>query len=190
MNWPLAASAFGLIFLAELPDKTSAAILVMAGRARPLAVYLGACAAFAVQSAVAVLFGGFLSLLPDKAIHLAAGLGFLAMAVFLWLKKEDDDENAAESRKTSGFLNTAGAAFVLIFLADWGDLTQLATAALAAKSRAPWTVFGAATAALWAASGLTVLVGHYSRRILRPRAIQKAAALAFFAAAVFLMARA
>jgi len=190
MNWPLAASAFGLIFLAELPDKTSVATLILAGRGRPLAVYLGACAAFAAQSAVAVLFGSLLSLLPGKAVHLAAGLGFLAMAAFLWFEKEDAGESAAGSDGTSGFLNTAGAAFVLIFLAEWGDLTQLATAALAAKSRAPWIIFGAATAALWAASGLLVLAGHYSRRIVRPRAIQKAAALAFLAASAFFLAHA
>jgi putative Ca2+/H+ antiporter (TMEM165/GDT1 family) len=174
-------STFALIFLAELPDKTFFATLIMASKRSPLAVFLGAASAFAVQSLVAVAFGGAVSLLPPTIIHVAAGLLFLAFAVVMWMKKEESEEGIeAESKGMGkGFAPTVGAAFLMIFIAEWGDLTQLATAALEAKYRAPLTIFVAATLALWTVTALGATLGHHAKKVVKPRILQKVAAVAF-----------
>jgi putative Ca2+/H+ antiporter (TMEM165/GDT1 family) len=80
----LLLSVFAIIFVAELPDKTSLASLLLATRHKPLPVFLGASLALTVQSAVAVAFGHVLSLLPAKPVHIVAGLLFVGCAVAMW----------------------------------------------------------------------------------------------------------
>src|SRR5256885_9566723 len=79
----LGFTVFTVIFLLELPDKTALAALLLATRHRPLPVFIGAAAAFVIQSAVAVLAGSLLSLLPREPIRIGAGLLFLVMAALL-----------------------------------------------------------------------------------------------------------
>ena len=175
----LFASVFVLIFLAELPDKTAFATVLLATRRRPLAVFLGAAGAFAVQSLVAVAFGGVLSLLPARAVRVGAGLMFLGFAWAMWTRKEEGAEEAGEADDGAGFARAATASFAVIFVAEWGDLTQLATAALAAKHGRPLTVFLAATAALWGVAALAVAAGHQFSSRFEPRRLEKAAAVVF-----------
>jgi putative Ca2+/H+ antiporter (TMEM165/GDT1 family) len=180
------ATVFGVVFLAELPDKTALAALVLATRHRPLPVLLGAAGALTVQSGVAVAAGHVVSLLPARPVHVVAGLVFLLSAVLMWRRKEEEEEDEAKEveeaeskRPGNGFWRTAWLAFVVVFIAEWGDLTQLATAALAARYHAPWTVFGASALALWCVAALAVFVGHRAGRLLDPEVTKRGAAVLF-----------
>jgi putative Ca2+/H+ antiporter (TMEM165/GDT1 family) len=175
----LFASVFALIFMAELPDKTAFATVLLAVRRRPLPVFVGAAAAFAVQSFIAVAFGGVLSLLPARAVRAGAGLVFLGFAWAMWTREEEELPEVKASVEEEGFLRAAAAAFAVIFIAEWGDLTQLATATLAARHGRPVTVFLGATAALWCVSGLAVAAGRRLKASFDPRPLEKAAAALF-----------
>jgi Ca2+/H+ antiporter, TMEM165/GDT1 family len=175
----LAITVFTVIFLLELPDKTALATLVLATRHRPLPVFLGAAAAFVVQSAVAVAVGSLLSLLPRQPIRIAAGLLFLAMAALVirqnLRRKQVDQERQVEleDRRTRNPMLTA---FLVVFIGEWGDLTQLATAALQARYNEPVIVFSAATLALWSVSALAVGLGNRLGAWVPQRPLQLAAA--------------
>jgi len=175
----LFAAVFGLIFLAELPDKTILATVVLATRNPPLAVFFGVAGAFTFQSLVAVAFGSVLTRLPPQAVRVAAALLFLGFAVSMWLSRDEEGELRVQADDQGRFWRAAGKSFVVIFLAEWGDLTQLATAALVAKHGQPLTVFLGATSALWAATALAAAAGHKAGRHIRPRHLKKAAAIVF-----------
>jgi putative Ca2+/H+ antiporter (TMEM165/GDT1 family) len=183
----LLLSVYGVVFVAELPDKTALAALVLASRNAPLPVFLGTAAALTVQSVVAVAAGSLVSLLPSRAVHLVAGGVFLLSAIVMWVRKQGEDGPAPTAEKP-GFWRTAWLVFVVVFIAEWGDLTQIATAALAARYAAPVAVFVGATAALWSVSALAVLVGNRAGRLLSPRVTQKVAALVFALVGVALLA--
>jgi putative Ca2+/H+ antiporter (TMEM165/GDT1 family) len=183
----LALSVYGVVFVAELPDKTALAALVLASRNAPLPVFLGTAAALTVQSVVAVAAGQLVSLLPPGIVHLVAGAVFLVSAVVMWFRKQDDAEDAASTEKP-GFWRTAWLVFVVVFIAEWGDLTQIATAALAARYAAPLAVFVGATAALWSVSAIAVLVGNRAGKLLSPRVTQKVAAVLFAVVGAALLA--
>jgi putative Ca2+/H+ antiporter (TMEM165/GDT1 family) len=183
----LFASVFVLILLAELPDKTAFATALLATRRRPLAVFLGAAGAFAVQSFIAVAFGGVLGLLPARAVRVGAGLLFLGFARAMWTREDEASAEVEETGGRSGFARDATASFAVIFVAEWGDLTQLATAALAAKHGRPLTVFLAATSALWCVAALAVVTGHRLKSRLDPRRLEKAAAVLFAAVGLYFL---
>jgi putative Ca2+/H+ antiporter (TMEM165/GDT1 family) len=174
----IALSVFGVVFVAEIPDKTSLAALVLATRHKPLPVFLGAALALTVQSFLAVAAGQLLSLLPARPVHLGAGVLFLATSVVMWRRREDDDEGTGAAVPL-GFYRSLWLVFGVVFVAEWGDLTQLATAALAARYAAPVAVFLGATSALWAVVAIAVFVGSNARRFLAPRVVQRVAAALF-----------
>jgi putative Ca2+/H+ antiporter (TMEM165/GDT1 family) len=175
----LGLTVFTVIFLLELPDKTALAALLLATRHRPLPVFLGAAAAFVIQSAVAVAAGSLLSLLPREPIRIGAGLLFLAMAAFLIrrnLRRDEADEKRAVEQEEARHRRPFITAFSVVFVAEWGDLTQLATAALQARYQQPLIVFVAATLALWAVSAIAVLLGNRLGAWIPERPLQFAAA--------------
>ena len=176
-GWALFFSVFGVVFVAELPDKTALAALVLATRHRPMPDLLGTAAALTIQSVVAVVAGQLVSLLPQRPVHVFAGALFLLSAVLMWRRREDDD--VRERDGATGFWRSTWLAFVVVFVAEWGDLTQLATAALAARYRAPYVVFAGATAALWAVSGIAVFIGHRAGKLLDPKLTKRIAAVVF-----------
>jgi Ca2+/H+ antiporter, TMEM165/GDT1 family len=180
-DWRIFSTVFGVIFVAELPDKTAVAALLLATRYRALPVLLGAALALTVQSVVAVAAGGVLSLLPARLVHIGAGVVLLVSAVVMWRRKEEPAElGAVAAEKTEPtFLRAFASTFSLIFIAEWGDLTQLGTAALAARYRSPLTVFSAATLALWAVAALAVLVGNRAGALMNPEVTKRIAAVVF-----------
>lgn len=184
----LFVSTFALIFLAELPDKTVFATLLLATRHHPVAVFLGVAAAFLVQNAVAVLFGSFLALLPPDPVRVVAGLLFLIFAVLAWRRSPDEESGAgAAKRKALGFARTVLTSFTVIFVAEWGDLTQLAAATLCAKTAQPLTIFLAATSALWVVTALAIAVGNRAAKLVKPRLLERFAAVAFAGVGVLLL---
>jgi putative Ca2+/H+ antiporter (TMEM165/GDT1 family) len=180
-GYTLFATVFGFIFVAELPDKTALASLVLATRHRPLPVFLGAAMALAIQSVIAVAAGHLVSLLPATAVHVGAAILFLVSAVFMWRRRPDEEEEPKneEGEAVKGFFRAFWIVFTVVFIAEWGDLTQIATAGFEARYQSPVLVFAAATLALWAVAALAVLVGNRAGRLLDPRVTQRVAAVLF-----------
>jgi putative Ca2+/H+ antiporter (TMEM165/GDT1 family) len=187
-GWALFFSVFGLIFVAELPDKTALAALVLATKHRPLPVLLGAGMALTIQSVVAVAAGQLLSLLPARPVHIFAGGLFVVSAVLMAVRKEEAEEESRDARTGGGFWRSAWLVFAVVFVAEWGDLTQLATAALAARYHSPFVVFAGSAAALWAVAGLATLVGHRAGKLLDPEWTKRIASVLFAAVGVALLA--
>jgi Ca2+/H+ antiporter, TMEM165/GDT1 family len=179
------ATVFGVIFIAELPDKTAVAALVLATRHRALPVFAGTASALITQSLIAVAAGGVLALLPPRPVHIGAGILFLVSAVSMWASKEETEpsevegEDDAASWVEPSFWAAFLKAFAVVFLAELGDLTQLGTAALAARFRSPVTVFAASASALCAVAALAVFLGNRLRRLINPRHVQRVAAVIF-----------
>ena len=182
MEWLTAAlSAFAVIVPVELPDKTFVATLVLSTRFRPLPVWGGAVAAFGVQCAVAAAAGGVMSLLPQTPVRIGAALLFVASAVLLVRgaraadSAETEQERSYQSKITaaggSGW-RAFGASFGLLFLAEWGDLSQLLTAGLVAAGRPAVPVFLAAWAGLALVAGAGVLLGRVILRYVRLRVVR------------------
>jgi putative Ca2+/H+ antiporter (TMEM165/GDT1 family) len=189
VQWQLFGTTFALIFISELPDKTAFATLLLAAQGNPLAVFLGAAGAFVVQSLVAVTFGRLFSALPERVVHIGAGVVFLVLAILMWRKDTSAEEVQAGPKK--GFFQSAASAFVVIFIAEWGDLTQLATATLAAKyEAATLTIFVSATLALWVVTGIGVVAGHFAGRSIQPKHIQVLASITFAIAGIVLLIQA
>jgi putative Ca2+/H+ antiporter (TMEM165/GDT1 family) len=127
--------AFGVVVLVELPDKTLVATLVLSTRYRPRPVLLGVAAAFAVQCAIAATAGGLLTLLPRRAVE-AVVAGLFAVGAVLLLREslgEEDDVELAERRESMPAARIALTAFGVLFAAEWGDASQIATAGLVAR---------------------------------------------------------
>lgn len=164
-----AAVAFGSIFLIELPDKTFVATLVMATRFRPLLVWVGVSLAFLVQTLVAVALGGLLARLPRTPVEVFAMVMFL-IGGFLLLRgashATEEEEEAEEefgaktaTREAKGW-HVVTLCFGILFLAEWGDLSQILTASLVLKYHDPVSVFVGALLALVAVSGLAAALGR------------------------------
>jgi Ca2+/H+ antiporter, TMEM165/GDT1 family len=162
--------AFAVTFLAELPDKSMFASLVLATRYRSAAVWTGVAAAFTVHMAIAVTAGQLLALLPHRVVDgVVAGL-FVAGAVYLWVisfrpAHLEGADAAMEGGHPPSFVRVAATSFTVIFLAEWGDITQLTAANLAARYN-PLLVFTGATLALWTVAAIAVSVGAKSVNLI------------------------
>jgi putative Ca2+/H+ antiporter (TMEM165/GDT1 family) len=177
VNLTVVAVTFGVIFVAELPDKTMIATILLASRHKPLPVWIGAAAAMLVNSAVAVGAGRLLALLPHRAVETAVAVLFAAGALYLLLTREATAEHRAESeaRRASTDRHVALTAFGVIILAELGDLTQILTANLAAHYHQPWSVFVGSAAALVVVVGIGVIGGRALLRVLPLGVIRKLA---------------
>ena len=168
MQLAVIVAVFPIIFLGELPDKTMFASLVMSTRGRPAIVWLGAAAAFAVHVVIATTIGvALFHLLPQRALEAFVAAMFLAGAVLALREatKERKDEELVE-REVASHRRIAVTAFLVIFLAEWGDLTQILTANLAAHYHDPLSVGVGALLALWTVAGLAVVGGQSLLRVV------------------------
>jgi putative Ca2+/H+ antiporter (TMEM165/GDT1 family) len=178
MSVTAAVASYVAVLPAELPDKTILACLILASRYRPLYVFLGAATAFAAQVALAVAVGGALSLLPHRWVYAATAVAFLVGAVLLWRHhtEEEDDEVGRDGMRES-FWPVVGTAFAVVFLAEFGDLTQITTVSLAARFHDPYGVGIGATLALWTAAAAAVLVGWRLLKFIRVSWLTRGAAI-------------
>src|SRR5690242_20342888 len=151
MHPTIVAAVFPLIFVGELPDKTMFASLVLSSRGRPVAVWLGAAGAFLVHVVIAVTVGvALFKILPKRAVDVVVALLFAAGAAYaFWEARGHEEETELVERETSSHSRMVVSAFLVIFLAEWGDLTQILTANLAARYRDALSVAVGAVAALW-----------------------------------------
>jgi putative Ca2+/H+ antiporter (TMEM165/GDT1 family) len=177
MDLSVVAVTFGVIFVAELPDKTMIATIVLASRHRPLPVWMGAAAAMVVNSAVAVAAGRLLELLPHRAVESVVAALFAAGSLYLLLSSEASAEREGEEEAGHGSTDrhVALTAFGVIIVAELGDLTQILTANLAAHYHQPWSVFVGASAGLITVMAIGVIGGRALLRVLPLGAIRKIA---------------
>ena len=188
MSLTVVLTAFVLVLPVELPDKTLFASLVLATRFPHWPVFVGVGTAFGLQVAIAVTAGSLLSLLPDALVSGVVALLFLIGAVLLWRSANEGPEDAddvAEGKEGRSFLAVAAISFGVLFAAEWGDLSQLATAGLAARYDSPFSVFVGAWAALLVVSGLAVFLGKKLADRLPISLIRRVAAGLFLVFAVF-----
>ncbi|PPS67934.1 MULTISPECIES: TMEM165/GDT1 family protein [Streptomyces] len=176
------AVVFGVVFLAELPDKTALAGLVLGTRYRASYVFAGVAAAFALHVVLAVAAGSVLTLLPQQIVQALTGVLFLGGAAVLLLTKGGADGDA-EVRKpeNQSFWKVSGAGFMLILVAEFGDLTQIMTANLAARYDDPLSVGLGAVLALWAVAGIGIVGGKALMKKVPLRLITQIAALVMLA---------
>ncbi|MEU8031382.1 TMEM165/GDT1 family protein [Streptomyces sp. NPDC049099] len=174
------ALVFGVIFLAELPDKTALAGLVLGTRYRASHVFAGVAAAFLLHVVLAVAAGSVLTLLPQRLVHALTGVLFLGGAAMLLLKKDDGEEEIRKPADQS-FWKVAGTGFMLILVAEFGDLTQIMTANLAARYDDPVSVGLGAVLGLWAVAGLGIVGGKALMKRVPLRLITQIAALLMLA---------
>ena len=188
MSLTIILTAFVLVLPVELPDKTLFASLVLATRFPPLPVFVGVGTAFGLQVAIAVTAGSLLSLLPDALVSGVVALLFLIGAVLLWRSANEGPEDAddvAAGKEAHSFGKIAAISFGVLFAAEWGDLSQLATAGLAARYDDPFSVFVGSWAALLVVSGLAVFLGKKLADRLPIALIRRVAAGLFLVFAVF-----
>jgi putative Ca2+/H+ antiporter (TMEM165/GDT1 family) len=175
MDLGVIAITFGAIFVVELPDKTFIAALVLSTRYKPLAVWVGVGLAFLVQTIVAVTAGALATLLPDELIKSIAVAIFLIGAIVLFRtapgadaeEREQEEEYAAKATEARTGLKAVAASFLVLFAAEWGDLSQLLTISLVARYHDHVNVFLGAWGALLTVSGLAVIAGRVLLRYMR-----------------------
>jgi putative Ca2+/H+ antiporter (TMEM165/GDT1 family) len=176
ISFSVMALVFGVVFLAELPDKTALAGLVLGTRYRASYVFAGVAAAFALHVALAVAAGSVLTLLPQQIVHAVTGVLFLGGAAVLLMKKDEDEEEVRKPENQT-FWKVSGAGFMLILVAEFGDLTQIMTANLAARYDDPLSVGLGAVLGLWAVAGLGIVGGKALMKRVPLSLITKVAAV-------------
>lgn len=183
-------TTFCIIFVAELPDKTALATLILSTKYRARDVIVGAWLAFLVQTIVGVAAGSVLTFLPTQPIRIASGIGFLVFSFLAFRRKQEDE--LQEEEKASNVLAKSKRpiwliSFLVIFAAEWGDLTQLATAALVAQNRHPAEVGIGAVLALWAVTVLAAYSGAKIGRVLKPRLLNLLSGVLFAGIGLFII---
>jgi putative Ca2+/H+ antiporter (TMEM165/GDT1 family) len=191
MGLSVAATVFALIVPAELPDKTFVATLVLATRFRAVPVMVGAAAGFAVQAGIAVGAGSAVALLPSTPVHAVSAAIFALGAVLMLrpLESAEEEQREVEAEiadvpSEPSAMRIALTSFLVLFLAEWGDLTQLLTASLSAKYHQPISVFVGSSLGLITVAALGVTGGKAMLRVVPMHWVRRIAAAAFGAVAI------
>ena len=172
--------AFGTVFLAELPDKTMVASLVLATRfRRPFAVWVGVSGAFVLHVVLAVSIGSLLRRLPETPVKLAVAAMFFVGGVVLLRGNKEDDTDATEVPTDISFRRVALTSASVVGLAEFGDLTQLATAGIATRFSAPVAVALGAWCALATVAALAVTAGSWIIKHVPLHIVQRVAGAVF-----------
>ncbi len=185
MDWQPLLSTFGLLFLAELGDKTQLAVVTQVCRfRRPWAVFGGASLALSVITALGVLLGQTAGhLFPTDWVRPVAAAGFLLIGVWTlwssWRGGATEDPCPSDAPAPCSPWRAFGATFGLLFLAELGDKTQLVVLAQAAQAVSPWAVLAGAALALSVVTALGVLFGQGLLSLVPERWLRRAAGIAF-----------
>ena len=170
----VALTALGLVFLAELGDKTQLVVLTMGAGRRVVPTLAGLLATIALLQALAVGVGSLIAeAVPETALGIGSGLLFIAFGIWTWFIGDDDDHDNGNVGSLWSFL-------VAFFLAELGDKSSLATALLAATNSALWTWVGA-TLGFFAATVISLAAGNFLRSRVSPLALRRLGAIAFLA---------
>lgn len=189
MSWSAMLGAFGLVFLAELGDKSQLAVISQTCRHRVgLPVFLGSSAALVGISGLGAVSGRLLGrVVPQGILQIAGPLAFLVMGVLVWREASkchsddalDVDCDLGDGRPRLWNWQAFASSAALLFVAELGDKTQLAILGLASREAAPWAVFAGGSLALLAVTALAVVGGQQLCRLIPRRALLRAAAILF-----------
>jgi len=194
MNWNVLFSTFGLIFIAELGDKTQLAVIAQTCKYRcTWPVFLGGSLALTAVTALGVVGGQALGyMIPEMAIRLVAALAFVLMGGLVWREASKAgveaaadaaacDVGAASPTNQHKLWNwqAFGTTLTLLFFAELGDKTQLAVLGLASRQATPWAVFAGGALALTVVTALGVLGGQQLARLVPEKLLLKISAAAF-----------
>lgn len=181
MSWSTIFPTFSFIFLAALPGRTTFVMLLLATRSRALPVFAGSSVAFLIQSLISVFLGSLLGALPHHWVNLGSGLLFLIFSFRMWQERnavsEDDSKLANKIEKT--FWGASRNAFVAVFAAEWGDVSQLAIASVAAHYSDHVMVWVSASAALILITALAVGIGSHAHKVIHPKLIHSISTFVF-----------
>ena len=167
MHLAVIATVFAVVLLAELPDKTALASLILGSRYRPGYVFTGVAAAFGVHVVLAIAAGSLLGLVARRPLEvLVAALFALGAVLLLRGRHGGDDEHVDLRGRPPGFWRVSVTSFTIILVAEFGDLTQIATATLAARYHQPLSVGLGAVLGLWAVAALAILGGRGLLKII------------------------
>ncbi|GLZ52982.1 TMEM165/GDT1 family protein [Actinomycetospora sp. NBRC 106378] len=168
MSLAVTGIVFAIIFPAELPDKTALASLVLGSRYDPRPVFVGVAGAFLVHVCLAIAAGSLIALLPHRLVEGVVAAMFLVGAVLLLRGARGEQAGTEELPASSSVAGrrVAATSFGVVLVAEFGDLTQIVTANLAAHYQDPIAVGVGATLALWAVGGLAIVGGRKVQRIL------------------------
>jgi Ca2+/H+ antiporter, TMEM165/GDT1 family len=184
---------FALMFLIELPDKTMIATIVMSTKVRPSSIVIGASSGFVVQMGLAVGAGGLLTLLPVHVKDVIVAVLFLGGAGYLLFSRESTAEEKgteeASSEKPSTRFREIATAFSVIFVSEFGDLSQIQAANFAAKTHELLGVFIAASLALISVSFLGAYGGQFLQRVVPVKWIRLAGGAIFAVLGVYTLVR-
>jgi putative Ca2+/H+ antiporter (TMEM165/GDT1 family) len=181
-----AGTTFLLVAFAEIGDKSQLVCMTLAARHRGLPVVIGAVAAFAVLNLLAVLFGAAVAAwLPEWMVTLAVAALFAGFGISALRFTEDADDGEVKEKPGHGIVATT---FLLIFLAEFGDKTQIAVAGLGSTSE-PSAVWAGATVALAMTSILGVLAGRKLLNRLPLKWIHRISGVFFLLLAIFALTR-
>jgi putative Ca2+/H+ antiporter (TMEM165/GDT1 family) len=196
MNWSVLLSTFGLIFVAELGDKTQLAVIAQTCKYRcTWPVFLGGSLALTAVTALGVVGGQALGyMIPETAIRLVAALAFVLMGGLVWREATkasaeaaaesaacdtDSASPLAASQPKSWDWKAFGTTLTLLFFAELGDKTQLAVLGLASRQATPWAVFAGGALALITVTALGVIGGQQLTRLVPEKLLLKISAVAF-----------
>ena len=175
--WSAFFLSFGVIFVAELGDKSQLMAMAFAARYKPWPVLLGITIATAVTHAISVGIGAVVGArIPTDTIAIVAGIAFLVFAAWTWRGDELTEEESQAAQKNTR--NAVVAASIAFFLAELGDKTMLATITLATKEGAFGTWLGS-TLGMVAAAALAILVGYHLGSRLPEKTIRYGASILF-----------
>lgn len=178
MWWKAFLAAFGLLFAAELGDKTQLVILALAARYQWQVVFAGASTAFALLNALAVTVGAALyEFLPERAVRYGVAGLFILIGAITLLGREGEEEEEEKGRARNPFLSV----FLLISLMELGDKTQLSLLALTARFSYPLLIFLGGTLALSLTSLIGALVGTAISRFVPPIWMRRISGFIFMA---------
>lgn len=172
--------AFGTVFLAELPDKTMVASLVLTTKfRRPFAVWVGVSGAFIVHVVLAVSIGSLLRRLPDTPVKVAVAVMFFIGGVLLLRGSKEETADDTDVPANVSFRRVALTSASVVGLAEFGDLTQLATAGIATRYSAPVAVALGAWCALATVAALAVTAGSWIVQHVPLQVVQRVAGAVF-----------
>jgi Ca2+/H+ antiporter, TMEM165/GDT1 family len=175
-------TSFIFIFLAAAPGRTTFILVMLASQGRLKNIFAGAAAAFFIQSFISVLLGEVLALFPLFIVNLLAGALFIYFAYSFWSQSKETIELRDSDKNIS-----IKSVFLIVFMAEFGDVSQLAIAATAAKSSSKFSIFALSLIALWTITGIALLVGYNLKRLIKPSLIQKTASIVFLVIGVYLL---
>jgi putative Ca2+/H+ antiporter (TMEM165/GDT1 family) len=162
--------------------------LILSTRYHAGYVWLGAAAAFLVHVIIAVTAGRLITLLPHHVVELVVGLLFIAGAALVLFGKHglEDGTRGKElsDKEAHSFRKVFGTAFGIVFIGEWGDITQIAIANYAAKYNALSVAVGG-TLGLWAVTGLAIVAGGKVLNVVPPKVLQRITGLILLGFGIF-----